>query len=169
MNSKHPLIPSKWMLRAHDQHNVFYWGKHERSTHTIMKAMLWALYLPQYPNLQVEVRIGDRYKPDVVAMPGVADVYQATDQPLFWGESERVGRKKIEDLVRRYPGTHFAIAKWSTGLKSHEKTIQGALKGVRRSAPFDLISFPADTLRRFVDDEGNVCIAHDDLDWVRFE
>lgn len=42
--------------------------KHERIEHVWMKAFLWALYLPQYPTLSVELEIGETYKPDVVAM-----------------------------------------------------------------------------------------------------
>jgi hypothetical protein len=33
-----------------------------------MKALLWALYLPIYPKLSVEIAIGDRYRPDVVEL-----------------------------------------------------------------------------------------------------
>ena len=61
-------IPRKWKLTAHGQHNVFAWGMNERAVHVIMKALIWALYLPEYPESRVEVRIGDKYKPDVVQL-----------------------------------------------------------------------------------------------------
>jgi len=162
-----PIIPRKWMLQAHDQRNVFLWGRQERSVHTIMKALLWALYLPQYPQMSVEIRIGDRYKPDVVAMPQQPDIYQVNDAPLFWGESGQVGRDKIENLTRRYHNTHFAIAKWDTALTPVVGMVEKLLIGVDRSAPFDLITFPSDSISRFIDDAGNISISHDDLDWVR--
>ena len=164
MNAE-PIIPRKWMLRAHGEHNVFIWGPQERSTHTLMKAFLWALYLPQYPHMSVEVRIGDRYKPDVVAMPTVSDPYSVLDEPLFWGESGQVGRDKIDNLVRKYKNTHFAIAKWNTSLQPHIKLVEKVLEGVKRTAPFDLLSFPPDSVARFIDDEGNITIKHADLLW----
>lgn len=163
-----PIIPRKWRLTAHDQSNVFIWGRQERSVHTLMKALIWALYLPEYPQMSVEIRIGDRYKPDVVAMPETQDIYNTTTAPYFWGEAGQVGRDKIHKLVRRYPETHFTIAKWNTGLKPHAKIITQALDGVDRSAPFDLISFPADSHKRFIDDDGLITITHDDLEWLRW-
>ncbi len=162
-----PIIPRKWMLRAHNQHNVFLWGHQERSTHTLMKAFLWGLYLPDYPNMSVEVRIGDRYKPDVVALPQQTAIYSLRDDPLFWGESGQVGKDKIQSLVRRYKSTHFAIAKWDTGLRHYIRLVQDALDGLERSAPFDLLTFPADSAARFIDEEGTITVKHDDLEWIR--
>jgi hypothetical protein len=127
-----------------------------------MKAFIWALYLPDYPDMLVEVRIGDRYKPDLVSM----DPVQAA--PRFWGEAGQVGRAKIHKLVRRYRATHFVIAKWAMRLDPLVGIVTEALAGVRRSAPFDLISFAPDSPARFIDQAGQVRLAHTDLaDWVR--
>ncbi|GAB4515820.1 MAG: hypothetical protein OHK0046_19890 [Anaerolineae bacterium] len=164
-----PIIPRKWMLRAHGQQNVFTWNRQERSTHTLMKAFLWALYLPQYPQLSIEIFIGDRYKPDVVALPELPDPRQALDAPLFWGESGQVGRDKIHNLVRKYKSTHFAIAKWGVSLEMHRRMVEKELKGVARTAPFDLLHFPADSLKRFIDGDGNITVTHAALQWVRLE
>ena len=129
-----------------------------------MKALLWALYLPAYPNMSVEINIGDKYKPDVVAFAPAAQLREGT--PVFWGEAGQVSRGKIESLVRRYPDTHFAIAKWHTRLEPHIAIVEKALSRTHRSAPFDLISFAEDSAR-FVDDKGNIHITHDDIHWVR--
>ncbi|MBN1563256.1 MAG: hypothetical protein JXA10_05420 [Anaerolineae bacterium] len=159
-------IPRKWKLTARDQHNVqhnvFAWGMNERAVHVVMKALIWALYLPQYPASRVEVRIGDKYKPDVVQL-------NAQGEPEFWGEAGMVGKRKIESLVRRYKNTHFVIGKWDARLDPFEKIVSGALEGVDRSAPFDLIRFPDDSIARFIDDEGVITIAPDDLEWLRLE
>jgi hypothetical protein len=58
----------KLTLRAHGEQVVFVKKKRERIEHVLMKAFLWALYLPEYPDLTVEIRVGDRYKPDVVGL-----------------------------------------------------------------------------------------------------
>jgi len=125
-----------------------------------MKAFLWALYLPLYPNLTVEIRIGDRYKPDVVAL-------DEDGRPLFWGEAGQVGQEKMRSLLRRYRGTHFAVAKWETRLNPYVELVGDALDGLRRTAPVDLICFPEDSAERFIDQHGHIRLAFNDLEWVR--
>lgn len=150
----------KWTWRAHGKQVVFVKRTNERSEHVLMKAFLWALYLPAYPNLVVEIRVGDRYKPDVVEMG-------PEGFPLFWGEAGQAGTDKIRSLARRYRDTHFALAKWDTRLDPYVTLIRNALDGISRSAPFDLICFPADSAERFIDDQGHIHIAHDALEWIR--
>lgn len=154
------LLRRKWTLRAHGRQVVFVKKPYESATHVLMKALLWALYLPDYPDLTVEVGIGDRYKPDVVALDD-------RGEPRFWGEAGEVSVAKIRSLARRYRDTHFALAKWDMRLDPLMAIVSAALEGPRRRAPFDLISFPADSADRFVDDDGSIHVSHDELEWVR--
>ncbi|HEX3050128.1 MAG TPA: hypothetical protein VHP83_05690 [Aggregatilineaceae bacterium] len=155
------ILPHKWMLRAYDKKVVFVKGFSERPEHVIMKALLWALYLPVYPNLTVEVGVGDRYKPDVVALDDEG-------KPVLWAEAGQVSMEKIRSLVRRYRSTHFVIAKWATRLDPLIALVGDALDSSTRCAPFDLIYFGSDSAQRFIDAEGNVRVRLEDLDWVRF-
>lgn len=152
----------KWTLHAHDQRVIFIKKAGESAEHVLMKAFLWALYLPEYPAMRVEVRIGDRYKPDLVELG-------ENNAPRFWAEAGQVGKQKIHKLVRRYRGTHFVIARWEQRLDPLEAIVREALAGVRRSAPFDLISFPADSAARFIDDRGTITIAAPDVTRVRID
>lgn len=161
------ILPRKWALRASNQRVIFIKGARESARHVIMKAMLWALYLPTYPTLTVEIRIGDKYKPDLVAFDTSPNIYEAHDKPLFWGEAGVVGEDKIYSIVRRYPNTHFALAKWEMNLKPVEKMVRDAMAQVRRTAPFDILRFPFDSVERFIDAEGNVRIRHQDVEWIR--
>lgn len=154
------FLRRKWTFRAYGKQVVFIKRSNERSTHVLMKAFLWGLYLPLYPNLTVEVRVGDRYKPDVVAL-------DKDGRPLFWGEAGQVGTEKIRSLLRRYRDTHFAIAKWETRLDPYVELVHDALNGLRRSAPVDLLCFPRDSAERFIDERGNIQLTHADLEWVR--
>lgn len=154
------FLPRKWTLRAHGRQVVFVKKPYESATHVVMKALLWALYLPQYPDLTVEIAIGDRYKPDVVAL-------DAQGEPRFWGEAGDVTTAKIRSLARRYRHTHFALAKWGTRLDPLADIVAEAVSGLKRTAPFDLISFPADAVDRFVADDGTIRISHNDLTWLR--
>jgi hypothetical protein len=152
----------KWTLRAHGQQVVFVKRRYERTEHVVMKALLWALYLPAYPDLKVEVHVGDRYKPDVVSL-------DPWERPRFWGEAGRISPEKIETLVKRYRDTHFAIAKWDTPLTPFAEIIQNAMAGLNRTAPFDLIRIPPDAAERFIDERGEVHVSLDLLTRRRFE
>ncbi|NDJ52984.1 MAG: hypothetical protein GYB68_07870 [Chloroflexi bacterium] len=155
-------LPRKKMVSAHGQRHVMVWGSRERPEHTLMKALLWALYLPDYPHSKVETRIGDRYKPDVVQL-------DEDGRPLFWAEAGQVGKKKIVSLVRRFPDTHFSIAKWDMRLDNLADLVQAAIdQAPHRSAPFDLIRFPTDSYQRFMADNGEITLVWDDLEeWRR--
>ncbi|MDQ3250150.1 MAG: hypothetical protein M3Q45_13200 [Chloroflexota bacterium] len=157
------LLRRKWTLRAHGRQVVFVKNPHEHTHHVLMKALLWALYLQTYPALQVEIAIGDRYRPDVVALH---DTDPRAD-PHFWGEAGQVGVEKIHTLVRRYRDTHFAIAKWATNLYPWTEIIVKALNGVARNAPFDLICFPENSAEQFIDEHGTIRVRHADLVWRR--
>ncbi|MFP4344947.1 MAG: hypothetical protein ACLFU8_09660 [Anaerolineales bacterium] len=154
------MLPRKWTLRSNGNKVVFIKHANERTAHVVMKALLWALYLPAYDDLGVEITIDDRYKPDVVAL----NLYGA---PLFWGEAGQMSRSKLEDIARRYRDTHFALAKWGADLDALVAWVRKSLRRTRHDAPFDIISFPLDSAERFIDDRGFISITHADVDWVR--
>ena len=154
------FLRRKWTLRAHGNQVVFVKRANERTAHVLMKAFLWALYLPAYPDLTVEVPVGDRYKPDVVSV-------DCDERPRFWAEAGQVGIRKIHSLGRRYRDTHFALAKWNADLDLVTGVVSEALAGLERAAPFDIISFPKDSGERFVDDRGQITVRFDDLAWTR--
>lgn len=154
------LLPRKWRLRVGKHHNVFAKGFNESAEHVLMKILIWALYLPQYPDLRVEYRFGDRYKPDIVAL-------NEHSEPLFWGESGQVSASKIRSIARRFPNTHFAISKWNTGLEQHAQHIKRQLEGLKRQAPFDLLGFPENSRKRFIQDDNTVHIRFEDIEWIR--
>lgn len=160
------LTRKRWKLHAHGQHIVVKYGGNERFVHPLMKALIWALYLPQYPTATIEAHIGDKYKPDVVAFSQTPDIFQVQKQPLFWGEAGRTGREKIISMVKRFPDTHFAMAKWDLRLDPYADMVRDATENVTRNAPFDLIRFN-DSHIDCVDDDGNVHISFDDMEWVR--
>ena len=151
----------KLTLRAHGEQVVFVKHKQERIAHVWMKAFLWALYLPTYPDLAVEVKVGDTYKPDVVQMDA------RRGRPDFWGEAGAVSDDKIAALVRRYPDTHFAMSKWDTSLDPFAAMVSEALAGTTRRAPFDLLRFPADAGERLIDAKGRIDVTFADVERVR--
>jgi hypothetical protein len=151
----------KLTFEAHGRKVVFIKKPVEHLRHVLMKAFLWAMYLPDYPNLRIEVPAGSRYKPDLVA----AD---ENSRPVFWGEAGKVSARKMRTLVARYGRTHFAFAKWDARLAPYEKIIRRVMISPARSAPVDLISFPADSAERFIDPAGRIRLSLADVTWRRY-
>ena len=150
----------KWTFRAHGKQRIFIKKTLESDIHVLTKAFLWALFLPDYPDLSVEIQIGDRFKPDLV---------QLDDQgkPLFWGEAGRVSLKKTKALVYRFRSTHLVFAKWNMNLEPFRKVIKLETGSVRRTAPVDLISFPARSDERFIRRDGTIRITFKDVNRLR--
>lgn len=69
------------------QHNFELAGRHirlwqnrgESYEHVLMKALGFAMYVRQYPKLEIEKKVGLRYTPDLIAI-------SATSGFDFWGE-----------------------------------------------------------------------------------
>ena len=141
---------------------IFVKRPQEQTSHVVMKALVWGLYLPEYPDLSIETPLADRYEPDVASL-------NADRRPRFWGEAGQVTPVKIRSLVKRYRTTHFAIAKWATRLAPHLAIVKKAVAGIERSAPIDLLIFPEDAAERFIDSSGTIRVRHDDLEWLRIE
>ncbi len=121
-----------------------------------MMALLWAMYLPKYPDVRVEVAIGTRYKPDLVAL-------DTSGQPTFWAEAGDVGLDKLRTLCGRYRATHLVFAKWAMNTAPFAGLIERALDDTRRTVPVELICFDADAAR-FVDNTGNIHITFADVE-----
>lgn len=150
----------KWTFRAHGKQVVFVKPPNESVEHVLLKVFLWALYLPAYPGLSVEIATGDRYKPDVVALG-------KWGEPLFWGEAGHVSPAKLRALAKRYRYTHFAWARWDARLDPLESMVREALAGLQHAAPFDLLCFPHDSVDRFIGADGTVAVNFADLAWRR--
>lgn len=141
----------------------------ESIEHVLMKAALWALYRPAYPDVRVEVAIGDAYKPDLVALrPPPGGLAYGDPEPVFWGEAGKVSAQKWASLFRRFPGTHFALARWDERLAPHEAIVRRALGGRPRRAPVDLVRVPPDVERR-VERDGTLSLSFDDVERIRLE
>ncbi|MGB3542686.1 hypothetical protein [Rubrivirga sp.] len=138
----------------------------ESREHVLMKAALWVLYRPHFPDLRVEVRIGDAFKPDLVALaPPPGGLAYGDLEPTFWGEAGKVTPKKWASLLRRFPDTHFVWARWNERLQPHAATLQRALGSRPRRAALEVVRIPPSVLVgleadgtldvRFEDEPGN--------------
>lgn len=130
------LLRRKLTVRAHGQSLVLIKRPIESGEHVLQKALLWAMYLPHYPDVRVEVSLPtpSRYKPDLLAL-------DQHDEPCFWGECGVVSLEKLRFLLTRYKRTYFVFSKWSTRLDPFGGLIEEALERVQRRAPVELINF----------------------------
>jgi len=135
-----------WTFRAHGAQVVLIKRSIGKTSHVLMKAFLWSLYLPEYP--------------DVVAL-------NLNRLLTFWGESGQVGVDKLATLLRRYRTTHFAFAKWDTRLDLLQATIAKITRPIQRTAPIDLLNFPTDSAERFIAADGAISLSHADVEWIR--
>ena len=153
------LIKRKFTFRVGDQKLILIKKPVESARHVVMKALLWALYLPEYPDLQVETGIDHKYKPDLV--------HTESGAPVFWGEAGSIGTSKLRRIMKRFPNTHFAFAIWGADLNQFETRIRHQARKAKRTGPVDAIRFAPDADRLFIDDRGNITIKHTDLKWRR--
>ena len=150
----------KLTFRAHGSTLVLIKRPVESTEHVLQKALLWALYLPSYPTLRVEVPLptGSRYKPDLLALDG--------QRPLFWGECGVVSGAKLTDLLHRYRATRFVFSKWAASTSTLEvfaASIEQALEQTRRTAPVELICFPP-YAAGWIGESGEINITRADLE-----
>jgi hypothetical protein len=142
----------KLTVRAHGQSLVLIKRPIESAEHVIQKALLWALYLPRYPKLRVEVPLPQpsRYKPDLLALDEL-------QEPIFWGECGEVAIEKLRFLLSRYRRTHFVFSKWDTRLDPFAEFIAKAMPSNRRRAPVELISFPPEAAE-WISGDGSIVV-----------
>jgi hypothetical protein len=76
----------------------------ESYEHILMKALGYAMFAEKYPTLEIEVRVGLRYKPDLVAR-------DATGEFLFWGEAGANSLRKTAWLLKHTRTKTLALFK----------------------------------------------------------
>jgi hypothetical protein len=65
----------------------------ESYEHVLMKALGFAMFSPEYSTLEIEVKVGLRYKPDLIARNAAGDF-------LFWGECGSNSLRKTSWLLK---------------------------------------------------------------------
>jgi len=153
-------LPGKMTVRADGRKLVLGKRPGESARHVLLKAIVWALYLPRYPQLSVEPPRRGRYRPDLVALDDDGD-------PLFWAECGETGRAKTAALVRTLPTTHLVFAKQVARIDPYRAMIGDALAGARRSAPVELLNLPPDADRLLLP-TGEIAVTFDDVQLVTF-
>ena len=72
----------------------------ESYEHVLMKALGYALFVGEYPQLEIETRVGLRYKPDLVARASSSSDGGNRTEFLFWGEAGENSIRKTAWLLK---------------------------------------------------------------------
>ncbi len=65
----------------------------ESYEHILMKALGYAMFIGEFPTMEIEVKVGLRYKPDLIAKDAAGDF-------LFWGEAGANSIRKTSWLLK---------------------------------------------------------------------
>ncbi|MEO8074585.1 MAG: hypothetical protein ABI686_15225, partial [Acidobacteriota bacterium] len=65
----------------------------ESYEHILMKALGYAMFVREFPTLEIEIKVGLRYKPDLIARNAVGEF-------LFWGEAGANSIRKTSWILK---------------------------------------------------------------------
>ncbi len=130
-------LPGKLTVRVGQRKHVFAKGSGESERHVLLKALLFATFVDQYPDLLVERNIGQRYKPDLVAL----GPYQSV---RFWAESGVTSRDKVRWLVRHVRDGHLVFARQAGAGDTFPDLVAEAVSRETRHGLVEVLSFAED-------------------------
>ena len=144
----------------------------ETLQHVLTKAVIWKLFMNDYPNLEIEYDIGDDdYLPDVVSTTG--------EEIYFWGEAGRCKVNKAMDLMLRYPNAHIVHCRWGIDVETFMEPFTEYLRTESETGrlndllawkgKFSFATLPL-TVWQFIDeDTGSILIERSDLEFKELD
>jgi len=99
-------LSKTYHFRIAGQRVTLYKKNGESYEHVLMKALGYAMFQPLFPNLEIERRIGLRYKPDLIALNNLG-------RAEFWGECGQVGLRKIGWIAKHSGAQQLALFKFN--------------------------------------------------------
>jgi hypothetical protein len=114
--------------------------------HVLLKALGYAMFAFEYPHLEIELRVGLRYKPDLVARGegGPAGDGAGTRFP-FWGECGMVSMRKVAWLLKHGGIGRLALFKIDCGVVPLVKELREAVEPrYREGGRLQLFNFVRD-------------------------
>jgi hypothetical protein len=119
--------------------------------HVLLKALGYAMFVGEYPNLEIERRVGLRYKPDLVALAGEGRHY-AGARFLFWGECGLVTMRKVAWLLKHGDIERLALFKLGVAAEPLARELRDATEPrYRGQGRLQIYNFAADVAERAAD------------------
>jgi hypothetical protein len=116
--------------------------------HVLMKALGYAMFAPEYPGLEIELPVGLRYKPDLVALnDGGAGGPRAGARFLFWGECGMVSMRKVAWLLKHGDAERLVLFKIGSGVTAYTRELRDSVEPrYRERGRLTLVNFAADVV-----------------------
>lgn len=110
----------------------------ESHEHILMKALGYAMFIGEYPNLEIEVKVGLRYKPDLIAIKSGGDFE-------FWGECGANSIRKTHWILKHTRTEKLVLFKIGQNVKQIIKQLRGEIPAKYRAGDrLILINFVSD-------------------------
>jgi hypothetical protein len=110
--------------------------------HVLMKALGYAMFVGKYPNLEIETKVGLRYKPDLVARGAENDF-------LFWGEAGANSIRKTHWILKHTRTEKLVLFKIG-------QSVEQLIKQLREEIPAKYRADKRLTLVNFVSEIANL-------------
>ena len=124
--------------------------KGETYGHVLMKALGYAMYVAEYPGLEIELPVGLRYKPDLVALNDAGGGRpRAGARFLFWGECGMVSMRKVAWLLKHGSIERLVLFKIDCGVPAFTRELRESVEPrYRGGARLTLVNFASDIAER---------------------
>ena len=119
----------------------------ESYNHVLMKALGYAMFVGEFPRLQIEAGVGLRYKPDLVAE---RDGRRAAGVRFeFWGECGAVSMRKVAWLLKHGQLERLALFKIDCGVQPFVRELRESVGlRYREGGRLLLVNFAPDVAER---------------------
>ncbi len=98
----------------------------ESYEHVLMKALGFAMFVEKYPALEIEVKVGLRYKPDLIAQ-------NAAGEFIFWGECGSNALRKTNWILKHTRAEKLVLFKINQNLEQFIKQLRTEIPQKYRS------------------------------------
>lgn len=99
----------------------------ESYQHVLMKALGYAMFVDEYPDLEIEIRVNLRYKPDLI-------VFSETRDFKFWGECGQNSIRKTVWLLKHTRTEKLVLFKIGQNTESLVKQLREEIEAKYRLA-----------------------------------
>ena len=120
-------------------HRVRLWQRTgETYEHILMKALGYAMFAGKYPSLEIEIKVGLRYKPDLIALNAGGDFD-------FWGECGQNSIRKTHWILKHTRTSKLVLFKIGVNAEQLVKQLREEIPAkYRLNGKLVLINFVGD-------------------------
>lgn len=117
--------------------------------HVLMKALGYAMFVGEYPNLEIELPVGLRYKPDLVSLNDEGGRPRAGARFHFWGECGMVSMRKVAWLLKHGDAERLVLFKIGSSVRAYTRELRASVEPrYREGGRLTLVNFVSDIAER---------------------